>query len=42
MLSYIILFTDAYRHVIALVFLLSHFNLKTLFKNSRSNARGIT
>jgi hypothetical protein len=32
MLSYIILFTNEYRHVIALVFLLSHFILKFCFK----------
>jgi hypothetical protein len=41
-LSYIILSTDEYRYVIALVFLLSHFYLIILFKNSRNNARGIT
>jgi hypothetical protein len=30
--SYIILFTDEYHHVIALVFLLSHFTLKFCLK----------
>jgi hypothetical protein len=32
MLSYILLFTDEYRYVIALVFLLSHFTLKLCLK----------
>jgi hypothetical protein len=32
MLSYIILFTNEYRYVIALVFLLSHFTLKFCLK----------
>jgi hypothetical protein len=32
MLSYIILFTEEYRHVIILVFLISHFTLKFCLK----------
>jgi hypothetical protein len=41
MLSYIILFTDEYRHVITLVFLLSQFTLKFCLKNPAAT-RGIS